>query len=72
MCAIKEAEEEGGADHEEQKDEKKERLPGDGRRAGPDLAVPAARHCGADARSLGEAAPIGVMLVPQTGSGYQA
>ena len=50
-----EAEEDGGAEHEEPDDvDEQERLAGDGRGPGPDLAVPAVRHRGAAHAASGQ------------------
>lgn len=54
-----EAKEDGGAEHEEPDNvDEQQRLPGDGRGAGPDLAVPAPRHARAGAGGLGAPAPV--------------
>ena len=58
-CASEEAEEDGGAEHEEPDDvDEQQRLARDGRGAGADLAVAAARHAGPRAGRLGAAAPV--------------
>ncbi|CAD6229389.1 unnamed protein product [Miscanthus lutarioriparius] len=57
--ASEEAEEDGGAEHEEPDDvDEQQRLARDGRGAGADLAVAAASHAGPRAGRLGAAAPV--------------